>query len=74
MESMNNIRTVCSFGYENIIYNKYVKLLKVPEQFSVKNGLISGFFYGIGQFIMFLVIAVIFYLGAMFVANNGVSI
>jgi len=41
---------------------------------AVKNGFVSGFFYGIAQFIMFIVIALIFYLGSLFVQNNGVAI
>lgn len=41
---------------------------------AVKNGFISGFFYGLAQFIMFIVIALIFYLGSIFVQNNGVQV
>ena len=74
MESMTNIRTVCSFGYENIISNKYEKMMEEPFNLAVKNGIVSGFFYGIAQFIMFIVIALIFYLGSLFVQNNGVSV
>ncbi len=74
MESMTNIRTVCSFGYEEVIYAKYKKLMRGPLGLAVKSGFVSGFFYGIAQFIMFIVIALIFYLGSLFVQNNGVSI
>lgn len=74
MESMTNIRTVCSFGYENIIYNKYSTMMEKPYNLAVKNGIVSGFFYGIAQFIMFIVIALIFYIGSLFVQNNGVHI
>lgn len=49
-------------------------MLQIPEALAVKNGIISGFFYGLAQFIMFLVIALIFYLGSLFVQNNGVQI
>ena len=71
MESMTNIRTVCSFGYENIILDKFSRILDIPLQLAVKGGIISGFFYGIAQFVMFLVIALIFYLGSIFVRDNG---
>ncbi len=74
MESMTNIRTVCSFGYENIIYSKYERMMALPLSLAVKSGIVSGFFYGIAQFIMFIVIALIFYLGSLFVQNNGVSV
>jgi ATP-binding cassette subfamily B (MDR/TAP) protein 1 len=71
---MTNIRTVCSFGYENIIYNKYSRMMELPFQLAVKNGIVSGFFYGIAQLIMFVVIALVFYVGSLFVQNNGVKI
>jgi hypothetical protein len=41
---------------------------------AVKNGIVSGFFYGLAQFIMFIVIALIFYIGSLFVLNNGVNV
>lgn len=39
-----------------------------------KSGIVSGFFYGLSQFIMFFILALIFYLGALFVQNNGASL
>lgn len=41
---------------------------------AVKSGLVSGFFYGLAQLIMFIVIALIFYIGSLFVLNNGVQV
>jgi ABC-type multidrug transport system fused ATPase/permease subunit len=35
---------------------------------------VSGFFYGLSQFIMFLVIALIFYIGSLFVLKAGVDV
>lgn len=73
-ESMVNIRTVTSFGYENMILNKYTDKLKVPYEIGVKKGNISGILFGFSQFIMYLVFALIFYLGAVFIRDNGLSI
>lgn len=73
-ESMINIRTVTSFGYENMILNKYTDKLKVPYEIGVKKGNISGLLFGFSQFIMYLVFALIFYFGAVFIRDNNLSI
>jgi ATP-binding cassette subfamily B (MDR/TAP) protein 1 len=73
-ESMVNIRTVTSFGYENMILDKYSEKLKVPFEIAIKKGNISGIMFGLSQLIMFVVFALIFYLGAIFIRDNGVSI
>lgn len=49
-------------------------MMEKPYNLAVKNGIVSGFFYGIAQLIMFVVIALIFYIGSLFVKNNGVHI
>lgn len=48
--------------------------MEEPYNLAVKNGFVSGFFYGVAQLIMFVVIALIFYIGSLFVQNDGVSI
>ena len=48
--------------------------MQLPYLLAVKNGIISGFFYGIAQFIMYIVFGLIFYVGSLFVKNNSVSI
>ena len=74
MESMSNIRTVCSFGYENIILARYTKMLEKPYSLAIKNGIISGFFYGLAQLIMYLVVGLIFFIGSVFVRDNNLDI
>ena len=39
---------------------------------ALKNAALSGFFYGLSQFIIFMIIAIVFYCGALFVKNNDV--
>lgn len=73
-ESMINIRTVTSFGYENMILNKYSEKLVLPFQIAVKKGNISGLLFGISQLIMYVVFALIFYFGAVFIRDNHLSI
>ena len=73
-EAMNNIRTVTSFGDEDIIQRKYSSRLVDPLSVAIKKGNISGILYGFAQFIMFVVFAVIFYLGSIFIRDNGLDV
>ncbi len=45
-----------------------------PKKLAIKNGLISGFLYGLAQIIIFVMIGFIFHIGSIFVKNNGVPI
>jgi ATP-binding cassette subfamily B (MDR/TAP) protein 1 len=67
MEAMTNIRTVCSFGVENTIAAKYEEKLEEPYQLAKKKGNISGILYGLSQIVMFVVFALIFYIGTLFI-------
>ncbi len=69
-ESIANIRTVMSFGYENVVLAKYSNLLEKPFNLGVKKGNISGLLYGITQMIMFIIFGVIFFLGTVFYRDN----
>jgi ABC-type multidrug transport system fused ATPase/permease subunit len=74
MESMNSIRTVTSFGSEDIIERKYSARLDDPLGEGMKKGLVSGFLFGLNQLIMFYVFGLIFYLGIVFMSHNNLSI
>lgn len=71
---MNNIRTVNSFGSEDIVRNKYNQKLEEPLKLGTKKGIISGALYGVSQFILFLVFGLIFYLGIVFLNRNNIEI
>lgn len=73
-ESMVNIRTVTSFGYENMILDKYSEKLTLPFQIAVKKGNISGLLFGLSQFTMFVVFGLIFYLGSIFIRDNNLDV
>lgn len=73
MEAMVNIRTVTSFGVENTIANKYSELLTTPFKLAVKTGTLSGFLYGASQFVMFVIFALIFYIGTLFVKKFSLN-
>lgn len=73
MEAMINIRTVSSFGVESSIYKKYENKLIEPERFLIRKGQISGLLFGVSQIVMFVVFAVVFYIGSLFVRDYGVK-
>lgn len=70
MESMINIRTVSSFGYQDIIARRYDEKMEEPYNLAIKKGNTSGLLFGISQFTMFLIFGLLFFLGALFVRDN----
>lgn len=70
---MINIRTVTSFGVENTFALKYSQLLIKPYKLAVKSGNLAGLLFGSSQLVMFVVFALVFYIGTIFVKNYGVS-
>ena len=48
--------------------------MKLPYQIGVKKGNISGVLFGLSQFIMYVVFALIFFLGAVFIRDNNLNI
>ena len=73
-ESMNHIRTVNSFGSEDIVERKYSEKLLEPMTLGVKKGMISGIMYGITQIAMFFIFGLVFYLGIVFMNRNGLAV
>ena len=53
---------------------KYSAKLEEPLSIGNKKGLMGGFFFGLSQFILFLVFGLIFYLGIVFMNANNLSI
>ena len=70
MEAMLNIRTVTSFGYDGVVVNRYDHKMERPYELAKQKGLLSGFFFGLSQLIMFAIFGILFYLGAIFVRDN----
>ena len=48
-------------------------MLEQPLKLAYKNSIISGFLYGLSQY-LFLILLLIFYISSHFVQNNGVSV
>lgn len=57
-----------------MIEHKYSSHLKDPLSIGIKKGNISGILFGISQFIMFIVFALIFYFGTLFIRDNGLNV
>ena len=53
---------------------KYESKLVEPLQLATKKGHVAGILFGFSQFVMFIVIALIFYLGIIFLKNFNLSI
>jgi len=71
---MNYIRTVTSFGSEDIIERKYEVRLQGPMSFGVKKGIVSGLMYGFTQIAMFFIFGLVFYLGIVFMVRNNLAV
>lgn len=73
MEAMINIRTVTSFGVENTFAAKYAQLLIKPFKLAIKSGNLAGFLFGASQLVMFVIFALVFYIGTLFVRKYGID-
>jgi len=72
-EAVNNMRTVASFGKEDKLLENYSLKLQKPLKAAVKKGNLSGLFFGLSQFVNFGIYAVVFYIGALFIRDIGLS-
>ena len=62
-DAINNFKTVQSFGYEELIVNKFISYIKPIYDSSKAKHIKSGISYGFSQFIIYVVFAALFYAG-----------
>ena len=74
MESLNNIRTVVSFGVENTVLHKYERYIDEPRKDLHCSALVSGFFFGLSQVVNFVTFGILFFVGTIFMRDYGVSL
>jgi len=55
METVTNIRTVSSFGNDNIILDIFDKKLEEPSKICIKKGIDAGVATGVSQGLMFCI-------------------
>lgn len=73
-ESIGNIRTVASFGNYEYVENLYTEKIKGPLKKCNRNGVSAGAAFGFSQMSQFILYAVVFYCGAIFVRDYGLTL
>lgn len=69
-DAVGSIRTVASFCAEEKVMQLYEKKCEGPIDAGIKQGLVSGFGFGLSFSLLFLVYAASFYAGAQLVAHG----
>jgi hypothetical protein len=69
-DAINNFRTVQSFGYEELIIKKYQSFLDVGFKKSTVKNIKGGIAYGFSNLILYLILALLFYLGGVLIEAN----
>lgn len=69
-DSINNFKTVQSFGYEELIVAKFTSYIKPILDAGRTKHLKSGIAYGFSQFIIFMVFALLFYVGGWVIEES----
>ncbi len=73
-EAVINIKTVYSLGYEKKLLRNYSDLLDKPVKKNMRRAVISGFFSGLGECVLYILISVLYYIGALFVRDDDVPV
>ncbi|CAD8092756.1 unnamed protein product [Paramecium primaurelia] len=74
MEAVTNIRTVFSFGNEQIILGIYSKKVQMPLEMAKEKGYKAGLAMGLSQMNIFIMNAIVFYVGAIFCRDIDLSV
>lgn len=69
-EAVDNIRTVTSLGVQDVFIDRYNDGLVTPQKNGAKSALVSGLAFGFGEFFMFAIWAVAFWVGSLFMERG----
>lgn len=69
-DAVGSIRTVASFCAEEKVMDIYQKKCEAPRKFGVKQGMISGFSFGLGSSANYLATAFCFWIGARLIEHG----
>ncbi|KAL3520107.1 hypothetical protein ACH5RR_018256 [Cinchona calisaya] len=72
-DAVGGIRTVASFCAEEKVVDIYQKKCEAPKKFGVKQGMISGFSFGLGSSSNYLATAFCFWIGARLIEHGKAS-
>lgn len=66
-DAVGSIRTVAAFCAEEKVMKLYEKKCEKPRKTGIQQGLVSGAAFGVSMFLIYIVYATSFYVGARFV-------
>ena len=69
-DAINNLKTVQSFGYEELIVAKYISILEPIYKATIKKHIKAGISFGFSQFIVYLIFSGLFYFGGMIIEDS----
>ena len=69
-DAVGSIRTVASFSAEDKVMGLYNDKFSTPLKSGIRQGIISGIGLGIGNFLLFSVYAIIFWVGSRMVEKG----
>ncbi|GMF89307.1 unnamed protein product [Phytophthora fragariaefolia] len=72
-EAIDAIRTVASFGMENSLVAQYTSFLDASNEQDKRTGMSGGIAFGLSQGVLFLSLALIFYVGGYWVTKGTVN-
>lgn len=70
-DAINNLRTVQSFGYEDLLVKKYSDYLLKGYKKSRAKILKSSIAFGLSQCVVYLIFAALFYFGGLLIEDNS---
>jgi ATP-binding cassette subfamily B (MDR/TAP) protein 1 len=69
-DSINNFKTVQSFGYEELLVKKFISYIKPIYLAGRVKHIKSGIAFGFSQFVVFMVMALLFYGGGWVIDSS----
>ena len=69
-DSINNYRTVASFGYDDLLVDEYERYIDFPTKSALGKAHCIGFWFGFSQFVQNAVFALLYWAGAKFVYDD----
>ena len=69
-DSINNFKTVQSFGYEELLVKKFVSYIRPIYLAGRIKHIKSGIAFGFSQFVVFMVFALLFYAGGWVIEES----
>lgn len=69
-EAISNIRAIRAMSFESVFQTEFSKSTNAAMRFGIRGALVEGCSYGVASGLIYLAEAVLFFVGAVFVANG----